>query len=172
MGNCDRRNALKFLGYGVSAAGISGLMFSRKTTARQNANSEHKYPIDDKPIETKLSPDEAWKLVRPLHKGSRIGHCRVRDATVQKNIVVVQATLESGRDFEIKICRRDRSAEAPRPVSCNTHFDFFIANGGDGSKITEESAGTAVMQMATLVESQNRTDTVKLDTLREHWQNS
>lgn len=169
MNRIDRRDAIKLIGLGAVAVGSGSLSLLRGSMARGRSDVPDG---ESHPEKSPLRGDrEQWWLLDPVSTGSTVRGCRVKSVTdIVDGVITVGLERDDGNHFEIRICRRDDSEQAPRPVARSAHYDFFLPNGGKGDMTTDEREGLSVLAIAAIVQrNETRRAPLPLETLREHW---
>jgi hypothetical protein len=112
-----------------------------------------------------------WELVAPLAPGSRLGNaCLVRLTGAEMGAVNAEFEDADSAHFVVRICRRDSLPGAPTAVAQTELYELYLANGGKGNKLTDESHGLVVMALAAVIRN-NEIDqpVLTVGTIRERW---
>jgi len=164
MTDSTRRNVLKLLAVGL--LGTVGRHEGVRQSGNRNQSSRHQ-----KSTETTLNEAPTLALLAPLNIGSTLAGTKVlRIAGVEQGAVNIELAHPSGSQFTARIVARDNLPGAPTPIARTVHYELYLANGGKGSKPTDETQGLAVMALASIVQ-QNETGTpvLPLGTIRDRW---
>jgi hypothetical protein len=103
-----------------------------------------------------VSPDEvelALALVTPLAPGSRFGSWTLERVVLEPSGPSYVLSDGRGVKFQVDVCARDLSLDAPRGPASTEHFDLFVSNEGDGSTDTIEEHGLGAMALAEIIRS-------------------
>lgn len=109
------------------------------------------------------------KLLYPLVAGSPLDRWTVlRLLPVEHGAASIVVSDGSGRTFQLDLCLRDDAPDAPVGPARTEHFDVFVANHGDGAKVTDEEQGLAAMALAEVVRgNEHGVDRSHFKTLRQ-----
>lgn len=181
MRKYTRREVIRALGVGAAAVGVSAgatvLMAEQIGISAKGKSDRGLAPSASGGMETATddlrhsaeAKIEPWELMAPSKAGEVIGGYRLMDIEALNGIVRIDFESVFGGSFSVKVGLRDDTADAPLPIARTRHLDFFMVNGGKGSKATDEKRGRFVMQLSSIVEGNYRDGVLPLETLRSHW---
>jgi hypothetical protein len=155
----ERRHFLKGLGIVVGGAGLGAAAGPLQHPKIQRIG---RTPT---PKPTAVGPAEK-ALLRELPEGSRLANkWRVEQihGVTFGAIPIVLSSIDSGR-FQIDIMRRD---DETRGVASTEKLELFVANGGNGNKLTDEDHAEAAIAMAEVLARSESAAPRGLLTLRE-----
>jgi hypothetical protein len=180
-----RRHAVAGIGLAGAAAAIPILPSVARAAAAPDPgllpepSADHEPPLHESRPDAHAAHDLAppgeseRALLGPLAAGAAlaVGAHRYRVAALfaarAGAIPVVLEALDgdAGARFAVEILRRD-DADAVQPVARTASLALYVANGGDGSRATQEAQGLAVRALARAIEAHG-TATPSLSTRAE-----
>lgn len=129
--------------------------------------------VPSQPVNTgPMGDGTAHGLQQLLPEGLHFGRWRVVSVLPVK-LGAIPILLESrrGEHFQVDVLRRDRSARARRGLAETRAYSLFLLNRGQGDTPTQEDHGLAVLWLAALLRSRERSlGTGALLTQRERTQ--